>query len=388
MLGAFPRAVRAGSLVAAVFALALGGAAAASASTLYVSPKGKPRAACTKRGPCRTIGVAVARARRGDTVRVAKGTYRAQVTVSKDITLAGARGAVIDAAGHGNGILITGPGGDGATVTGFVIEHATFEGILAMRASRLTIADNTVKDNDLGGAAKHPKGECAPQGPIPGDCGEGLHLMSVTSSQLTGNLVEDNAGGILLTDELGPTAFNTIEGNRSLNNVLDCGITLASHSTRAVLDGSPAPSAAGVYDNYVVDNTANGDGTKGNGAGILMAAPGPGTATYNNIVTGNTAQGDGQAGITVHSHAPGQYVDGNVIVGNTLSDDGLSGDPDFGVTHTVGILAASAVSKLSGTVIAGNRISDVYYGIWTKNVPTISPSSNTFTNVTNPLTQS
>lgn len=389
ILGAFHRAIRAGVLTAAVFALTLAGAAVASANTLYVSPRGKAHAACTRHKPCRTIGVALARARKGDVVRVARGTYRAQVTISKDITLAGARGAVIDASGHGNGILISGPGGDGSTVTGFVVEHATYEGILAMRASRLTISDNTVKDNDLGGAAKHPKGECAPQGQVPGDCGEGLHLMSVTSSQVLHNLVEDNAGGILLTDELGPTAFNTIRDNRSLDNVLDCGITLASHNARAVsANGSPDPQVAGVYDNYVVANTANGDGTKGAGAGILMAAPGPGTATYNNVVTANTADGNGMAGITVHSHAPGQYVNGNVIVGNTLNDDGLTGDVDFGVTHTVGILVASAVSELSGTVIAGNRISDEYYGIWTKNVPAISASSNTFTNVTDPLTQS
>lgn len=126
-----------------------------------------------------------------------------------------------------------------------------------------------------------------------------------------------------------------------------------------------------------------------------MAVGAPGSAVYNNVVTGNTANGNGLAGVTLHSHAPGQDLNGNVITDNNVSNDGLEGypngspgDEDFGVTNTVGILVASAVSPLAGTVIANNNISDVHYGIWTKNVPPISPSANTFTNVTDPVTQS
>ena len=40
----------------------------------------------------------------------------------------------------------------------------------------------------------------------PDDCGEALHLQTVTGSTVSGNLVQDNVGGILLTDEDGPTA--------------------------------------------------------------------------------------------------------------------------------------------------------------------------------------
>ena len=77
----------------------------------------------------------------------------------------------------------------------------------------MTISSNVVRNNDQGGNATTKTGECAPAGQIPGDCGEGLHLMSVTNSHVVGNTVSNNAGGILLTDEAGPTARNVISRN-------------------------------------------------------------------------------------------------------------------------------------------------------------------------------
>ena len=47
--------------------------------------------------------------------------------------------------------------------------------------------------------------ECQAAGEVPGDCGEGIHLMSVADSTVAGNYVTGNSGGILLTDEFGPT---------------------------------------------------------------------------------------------------------------------------------------------------------------------------------------
>jgi hypothetical protein len=409
-LGQAGRAAAAGASAALLAAagIAATGAAAAGAAVrgaaagpgagpqaLYVSPRGSDRNPCTRTAPCRTIARAVRLAARGATVLVAHGTYREEVKVTKDIAIVGQGRPVLDAAGKANGFLLAGPGAAGSTVRGFVVELATFEGILAQHTSDVTIAGNVVKDNDQGLKAKHPVGECAPLGPIPGDCGEGLHLMSVTQATVTSNLVEDNAGGILLTDELGPTALNLIASNRTLDNVLDCGITLAGHSTAALsATGALQPAAGGVYANLVTGNVSDGNGTKGQGGGILLAAGAPGSAVYDNVVDGNTADGNGLAGVTLHSHAPDQDLNGNVITGNSLSNDGLKGypngtpgDEDFGVTGTVGILVASAVSPLSGIEIAGNTISDVHYGIWTKNVPPISLTANTFTNVAVPLMQ-
>jgi hypothetical protein len=183
----------------ATFALAavLSTDAFAAGSTLYVSPKGKDTAKCTETAPCKTIGNTVSIAKKGDTISVASGTYREQVAITQDISLLASGHPVIDATGESNGILLKGPGANGALVRGFTVQHATLEGILAVSASKLTIEDNTVRDNDLGIKAANPTGECAPAGEVPGDCGEALHLMSVTHSIVTGNTVKDNLGGIL-----------------------------------------------------------------------------------------------------------------------------------------------------------------------------------------------
>jgi parallel beta-helix repeat protein len=357
----------------------------AMAKTLYVTPKGKNAKTCTAKKPCKSISFAVGKAARGDTVAVATGTYRDSVKITKDIALAGIGRVTVNAQGRPNGILITGAKAAGARVTGLTVENATDEGILAMLTSNVTITDNVVKNNDRGVSAKTPTGECAAQGQVPGDCGEGLHLMSVSNSQVLGNLVQNNLGGILLTDELGPTADNLIALNKSLNNLYDCGITLAGHNTAAYAGGSPVPSKGGVFDNIVYDNTANNDGTKGLGGGIIVAAGAPGSAVYGNTVEDNVANGNGLGGFTLHSHSPGQYLNDNRVIDNTFLNDAIAGNPgnkpgdvDAGITQTAGIIVYSAVTPLSGTVISGNNLGNEYYGIWTQNVPQISQSANNF----------
>jgi len=86
----------------ATFALAavLSSDAFAAGSTLYVSPKGKDAAKCTKTAPCKTIGHTVSIAKKGDTISVASGTYREQVAITKDISLLASGHPVIDATGE------------------------------------------------------------------------------------------------------------------------------------------------------------------------------------------------------------------------------------------------------------------------------------------------
>jgi hypothetical protein len=219
--------------------------------------------------------------------------------------------------------------------------------------------------------------------------------MTVNHSRVDHNTVTGNTGGILLTDEFGPTFSNTINNNRVNNNVDDCGITVAGHNTNAV---SPAgvvqPGRAGIYNNRILNNVANANGTKGQGGGILLAAGPPGAGVYSNTVSGNTANDNGLGGLTLHSHAPGQDLNGNRIINNRFSHDGINGypngapgDSDAGITQTVGIDIFSAVTPLVGTVVSGNTLSNEYYGIWTQNVPPLSSTANTFANVTVPLFQ-
>ena len=97
--------------------------------------------------------------------------------------------------GRNNAFNIAGPRAAGTVISGFTIEHATFEGIIARKTSHLTISHNVIKSNDLGLHAKQPTGECAAQGPEPGDCGEGIHLLAGHDSTITGNRISATPAG-------------------------------------------------------------------------------------------------------------------------------------------------------------------------------------------------
>jgi len=355
--------------VAAVAIAALGvGAARADSTTLYVVPTGSDTNDCSQAHPCRTIGHAVAVAHPGDRIVVEGGTYQESVTIAKRLHLSGDDHPVVDARGHKNGFLIRGPGSVGSSVRGFTIKNATQEGVLAVKTAWVWIAANRVVHNDLGMFSANPTGECAAQGEIPGDCGEGIHLMTVQHGAVVGNTATNNAGGILLTDEFGPTAHNLVGWNHVVKNQYDCGITIPGHSPNAVSStGERQPDVAGVYDNLITHNVANQNGLKGEGAGILIAAGGPGSGAYDNVVSWNTANGNELAGVTIHSHAPGQDVNGNVITDNSLSHNNVGGDPDAGVFKTTDILVFSAVVPITGTVVHDNWLANAHFGIWTHN---------------------
>jgi hypothetical protein len=329
--------------------------------TRYVSPSGADVGSCTKTAPCRTIHFAVATANAGDEISVAHGTYHEVVMVAKQLSLVG-HDATVDAAGQAsppNGIVIVGSGAAGTSVRGFTVRNAGLEGIFVNKTAHITIEKNTVVDNDAFGP-NNPL--CAAQ---PDDCGEAIHLQTVTSSVVRHNLVQNNVGGILLTDEDGPTFDNQIADNRVLDNTKDCGITLASHhfNPRA----AATPDVAGIYHNVVVHNVANGNGA----AGIGVFAGPPGAAAWGNTVVNNTAKNNGNAGIMIHSHTPAQYVDKNVIVGNVLAKNSPDPDNPFSDKPT-GISIFSAVIPIPHTVVADNRISDEYYGINIVNAQKVS----------------
>jgi hypothetical protein len=372
-----------------------------------------------------TIGAAVSAATiPGSTIIVCPGTYNEGVLINKRLVLSG-WGAVINASSSpfGNGVQIVGPGGSGSTVAGFKIENAEFEGILVGTApvaptnttgtqqasgtpvSDVTIADNTLVNNDTG-STSGSFGQCVtPPGVPPADCGQSLHLVSVTDSIVEGNYAAYNDGGILLTDEFGPTANNIVRDNTTVNNTDDCGITLASHATGALpvslavnsaglSAGLPDPAAAGVYDNLIENNISNNNGLLGQGAGILLGGGAPFSGVYSNVIRGNFASGNGLAGVTIHQHFVGD-LNNNVVEDNILSNDNIDGDSDFATadTETTGVLVASGTppgvpeflwpgapptttGEITGTIIRDNLIYGVKVGIWTLNV---DPTSTTTT---------
>jgi len=377
-----------GSVLLLAGSLVVASGVAASSTTWYVSPTGATGAAGTSCATASygTISAAVSAAAPGDTIVVCAGTYKEDVAVSKALTLSG-QGATIDATGLDNGIKIS---ASNVRVSDFTVENATGEGILAQQPNPVKgpmisgtqlytgvpitgvmIEHNVVSNNDQGGlpanAATTKYAECQGSGNVPGDCGEGIHLWSVANSQVLFNTVTGNAGGILLTDEFGPTHGNLIAGNIVTGNAYDCGITLPGHNlalnpqTHKLM-----PAFGGVYDNVVRNNIVLDNGLLGQGAGILIAAPAPGTASYNNVIEDNAIRGNGLAGVTMHGHAAGAFIGGNQVLDNLIGPNNLDGDPDVSPTtdmRTTGILVWSAGTRITMT-ISGNTIVGDWYGIW------------------------
>jgi hypothetical protein len=199
---------------------------------------------------------------------------------------------------------------------------------------------------------------------------------------VSGNTAKANVGGgIYLTDDLGsPASHDTVTGNTFDNNLGGCGIILADHT------------AAGIFDNKIIGNQANGNGNDpaGSGAGIVLASPVPGGAVYNNTIEADSMSGNGLAGVTLHSHLPGQgNFSGNVVVGNDIGTNNIGGSGsiaggDDGDPNSTAIYVGS-VDPLSITV-ADNIMHNDVNGIFAAGSVTVKKASlNLFQRVANPF---
>lgn len=371
-------------LAGALLTIGAGTAGATSprkAATLWVAPKAtvKGESAACKTAKYHTIPAALSAAKAGDTVKVCAGTYTAStklvthvsiqptITTAADVTsgvhLVGLGDPTINAKGLDNGVTFF--GAEGASVTGFSVEGAIGEGIVALTGANVTISNNIVEHNDNGGP-KSSWTECQAQGGVPGDCGEGIHLDSVADSKVMDNTSEYNSGGILVDDDFGPNHGNLVKGNLVEDDESDCGITVVGHSTSAVNgSGTPEPTKGGTFDNTISDNIVISNGTTGFGGGVLIAAASAGAASYDNRVSGNEIAGNGLGGVTIHQHALPSDVSGNVISGNWIGTNDIDGDPGSGDSVTTGVLiAVEGVGKAIQVTVTDNTIAWNDYGIY------------------------
>jgi Periplasmic copper-binding protein (NosD) len=329
----------------------------AGAATSCVNPGGI--------GGCfKTIGAAVAAASAGDRIQVAPGTYSEDVIIGKSLSLIGANKAntIIDAKGKANGIYVDGLDNGGLSeviVAGFTVQNANFEGILVTNASSVTIWGNRVVSNDL--ALNASAASCPGQPEFETsegeDCGEGIHLTGVDHSIVSNNFLQNNSGGVLLSDDTGLTHNDLITGNVVRNNPYDCGITLASHP---LYSGLPSNTPRGVDRNTISDNDSsdNGLAIAGAGAGVgLFVAP-PGLETAGNVVVGNRLVGNGLPGVAFHLHtaSAGQNLNDNLIVANYIAGNGA--DTDDAATPGPTGINVFGVAPITGVSIVQNVIKD------------------------------
>jgi parallel beta-helix repeat protein len=331
----------------------------AFAASLCVNPGGS-------HGCKNTIQQAIQAASPGDTINVARGTYAEDVIVDRSIALigAGVGKTIIEATGLSNGINVDGfnhAGLSGVIVRGFTVQNANHQGIVVTNASDVLIVGNRVTGNDRAL-------QLTPGGPpsCPGlppyfvafqgfDCGEGIQLSGVTNSTVADNLVDHNSGGILVTDDTGPNHDNFITGNVVRDNPYDCSITLATHDLNPVMGMPPK----GVYHITVKGNTVVRNGlASGEGAGVGIFAPTPGSQNYGNVIVDNILGENGLPGVTLHSHSPGQKVNDHLIANNTIYGNGP--DPESGSPEKAGIAitADPGAGPITGIQIVGNKFFD------------------------------
>ncbi len=353
----------------AIFMAVLAPALPAAAATLCVGSGGS--------GCFATIGAAVSVAAPGDTIQVYQGVYAEDVVIGKSLSLIGKNPAntIIDATGLNNGIYIDGldhAGLSSVSVSGFTVRNANFEGILITNASNVSIVGNIITHNDqsLNYATTTCPGLPAFETSEGLDCGEGIHLSGVDHSLIARNDDEGNSGGMLISDETGPTHDNWILNNLVKNNIYDCGITMPSHPRApAYQPGAPF----GVYFNTVMGNESIGNGTAGGGAGIGMFGFLPGARVSDNTVSGNIMIGNGLPGFAMHAHSPFENMSNNTITGNYISGNGAD-TADAATPGPAGInIYANVIgpSAVTGMVITKNVIKNEAVDVAIKTAATV-----------------
>src|SRR5579872_395431 len=325
----------------------------AFATTLCVNPGGTS-------GCFSTIAAAVAHAAPHDTVKVAPGTYKEDVLIGQSVSLLGAHqtNTIIDAAGLSNGIYVDGFDNrhvSDIVISGFTVENANFEGIVVTNAVNVTISANRVINNDrsLNISAATCPGLPSFETAEGFDCGEGIHLSGALYSTVTNNTVNNNAGGILISDDTGITEGNLITGNTVKNNPFDCGIIMASHPPAP---GTGATSPFGVRRNTIANNASihNGYQVPGAGAGVGIFTFLPGGRVSENVIVHNELKNNGLPGVAMHAHGQGEDLDNNVILANTIASNGADTE-DAATPGRTGI-NVFGVSPINGTLISQNLI--------------------------------
>lgn len=281
---------------------------------------------------------ALARARGGDTLRLAPGNHAGPIVITRSLTLDGGGGATI--AGDGKGSVITVDAPDvtvsGLTLTGSGLSNQTLDsGVkLTKKADRALIADNRMLDNLVGVDVHGPEDAHVTGNLIVGrrdlrmnERGNGIYVWNSPGLIAEGNIIRFGRDGIFVNT----SRHNTFRGNRfedlrfavhymygndgvvtgnvSVGN--DIGYALMFSNRLVVKDNASLGDANhGLMLNYVNSAEISGNFVRGGGEKCLFI--------YNankNSITGNRFEG---CPIGVHFTAGSERNDfyGNAFIAN------------------------------------------------------------------------
>jgi len=251
-------------------------------------------------------------------------------------------------------------------------------------AAFVTISGNVVTGNDRALVPTGPSGASCPgiyafETASSFDCGGALHLSGAQNATVSSNIVVNNAGGILVSDDTGQTADNVITLNIVLYNPYDCGIAMASHPP-AQITGASAP--LGVVRNTVAANISDHNGTSATGAGVGLFGFSAGATVSGNVISSNQLTNNRYPGVALHGHstgtAAGENFDNNTIVGNLIAGNGAD-TADTATPDTAGINVFSAY-PINGLTIIQNTITQEAIAIAVNATGAVNIHLNNFDN--------
>jgi parallel beta-helix repeat protein len=276
-------------------------------TTLYVDQRD---GGCSAAGsgsadqPFCTIGAAAAVAGAGDTVEVAPGRYREEVTPGSGeegapVVFRAARGGEVTVTGAGHGFSLRDR--RWVTVEGFHVSETSGDGIYVANSAHIRLTGNHVDHAGL---------------PEPGKAAKGIRLSNSRDSQVERNSVEHNSDyGIYLVNG---SAHNQVTGNTSAYNARR--YERAASGIRVF--GAPANTISG---NTSHDNEDTGIELLGGAAGSTlsdnrserngdygMQLSGAGGAELHE----NTVRENGSVGIRLQDGSSNARLEGNVSVDN------------------------------------------------------------------------
>jgi parallel beta-helix repeat protein len=295
------------------------------------------------------------------------------LTIESDAALSGNAANTIIQGAASNGLMVN---ANGVTVNGLTFNNSGAAGILVTPPSSATapaaVTGETIENvvsNNSDQCVNTPSTAVCTAAIGAGDYGESIWLLSVTDSTLENSTLENGlGGGLLVSDEMGPSFGNTIENNMSVNNQWAAGSPWLP--TTWPPSSPPAPMRASPTRRRAASTTTPLRATPRVATGRpASACSTPPTTTS---IQGNTFDNNGEPGVKLNPTFPGGDVNGNSVIGNTVGVNslldgpggGIPGSHNSGSTQTTGIMVDAPAGPVTGTIIQGNTVTGNYYGIY------------------------